>query len=302
MVKEQTFMKKLLFATGGRKIHLNDLQILQDISNELLSFISARGNGNTPYLLAGCTITNTTSAGFYNIAAGLVFLNGKLLIIDAQQIFVPSTSIQTNPSVFITEGAPVTSSPKQYESGGTLDCVTETKAVFSNTPNGQSFAIYQTGPNSIAINAQGFWESLATTAQISVQLQALQTAIQTTLNNAIVSGDNNTLTSANNSINNKFALNWIVLVSSGSYNISYCKDAFGFVRFRGGLPAVNILIKEIVGILPTGFRPPNAISATDIGGNTVVVYSTGEVEITANIIPYPDGSSYPFAFESFPHY
>ena len=64
-------MKRLHFATGGRPVSNNDLQILQE---ELFKSIEQQFAGLGAFIISGCT-----TSGASTIAPGLVFVDGKIL-------------------------------------------------------------------------------------------------------------------------------------------------------------------------------------------------------------------------------
>ncbi len=63
---------------GGRQIHQDDLQILQD---ELLKAIQLQYVGQGAFILQGCSVTGT--AGNYSIGGGLVFIDGNVMEFNA---------------------------------------------------------------------------------------------------------------------------------------------------------------------------------------------------------------------------
>lgn len=109
-------MKQVFAELGGRPFTNDDLVTLQ---NELTDAMQAQFLGKGPFILSGCAVSGSGPA--YNVAAGIVCLEGQLLR------FAGAGGV-TLPAQF-QAGAVVLTDPRPYQTGGTKYCMREVLAV-----------------------------------------------------------------------------------------------------------------------------------------------------------------------------
>lgn len=113
-------MKQVVVNTGGRPFNYDDLLVLQQ---EMTDAVQAQFLGKGPFILSGCQVSGTGPT--YNVAAGIVCLDGQLLR------FVGAGAV-TLPAQF-QAGAAMFSDPRPYQTGGTKNCMREVPAVLVAT-------------------------------------------------------------------------------------------------------------------------------------------------------------------------
>jgi hypothetical protein len=128
-------MKQLLFDLGGRPFVNDDLQALQ---RELTDAITAPYTSKGAFIVHGCQVSGPSN-GAYVVAAGILFLNGELMRFPGQSSVTLPAQLQA--------GTPLTSDYRQYQVGGSKDCMRETQAVlvaFDPSYTGQRIEILST--------------------------------------------------------------------------------------------------------------------------------------------------------------
>ena len=264
-------MKRLKINAGGRPLWNDDLERLDEINALLESLIA--GRAVLPYVMQGC-ILESPAGTVYPVSAGIVFLNGKLLAVDA-------TTLDLSAPKYLNAGTPVDSSFRTHEVGTSLACYAETKAEYklSAPSSGQYLICTSSG---IGEASDRFWESFATDTALAGVSGALNSAINTEIinrttadttlqtqinsllaliNTAITDLATNyytksqvdaqdaiTLASANTYTDAKFTLSWVTFASG----LECAKDMFGFVHLRG---SVNTTTTTVFATLPSGYLP-----------------------------------------------
>lgn len=109
-------MKQVFAELGGRPFANDDLVTLQA---ELTAAVQAQFLGKGPFILSGCQVSGSGPA--YNVAAGIVCLDGQLLRFSGAGAVTLPMQFQADAAVF--------SDPRPYQTGGTKNCMREVPAV-----------------------------------------------------------------------------------------------------------------------------------------------------------------------------
>lgn len=109
-------MKQAFAEPGGRPFANDDFLTIQA---EITAAVQAQFLGKGPFVLSGCQVTG--AGPNYNVAAGIVCLDGQLLrFAGAGAVPLPAQ---------FQAGAAVLSDPRPYQTGGTKNCMREVPAL-----------------------------------------------------------------------------------------------------------------------------------------------------------------------------
>ncbi|WP_187696111.1 hypothetical protein, partial [Xanthovirga aplysinae] len=145
------------FTEGGRMLHNDDLQIMQD---ELFIALEEQYKGMGAFIFSGCTIGEGTDPETYTISPGLVYINGKILQFTGNS---QNTSSQTFNSLYLVEG-PAT--PQEYyllNSGGRAPkrILYQAELVTTKPQEGEYIKITLDGGRNYADAMQGAFKALS---------------------------------------------------------------------------------------------------------------------------------------------
>ncbi|MTI30407.1 hypothetical protein, partial [Xanthovirga aplysinae] len=123
-------MEKLNLTTGGRMLHLNDFQVMQD---EIYKAIEGQFEELAPFIMSGCKITEDEQNGGYKISKGLVFIEGQLRVVEEQR------GLQNFPK-YLVASAPHAVDFYRLKSGGQAPKRIRYNAEYQNEePTGKDF-------------------------------------------------------------------------------------------------------------------------------------------------------------------
>jgi hypothetical protein len=127
-------MKSLVFSTGGRPVHNDDLQTLQ---SEYTTALLAPYLGLGAFIVSGCAVSGP-AGGPYDVGPGLVCLDGEFVRFYGQSgVTLPMQFERNTTTPFFLDS-------RVYQTGATNPCIVEYAAQLvpvGSTPAGREFVL-----------------------------------------------------------------------------------------------------------------------------------------------------------------
>lgn len=136
-------MKKIIVENGGRPFLNDDLTAIQEQLNTLEKLLSGFSQA---FVLQGCSLEIVS--GNQTLKAGLVCIENKILEVEEQLVDLTTTK-------YIIIGTETLQSERTYQDGNSKFCISNTKAIVSNTPTSNCIVLPTTG-----ISPKNIWQIL----------------------------------------------------------------------------------------------------------------------------------------------